>query len=163
MRDKKKDAAVLVCEQTGKEVLDCPWESFADEYVHYVRGDNPLCPVAYEHVFVGRVDKDTGLVPFLHTVFFPDDYAVCEQHLDAVMQHYGYRDLDEWVQEMSPAEIPRGEDGRLVKEDPNYIVDWKLLGALIIADMADNAAVWMTEEAALALVRHYVKEPACIG
>ncbi|MFR1478219.1 MAG: hypothetical protein ACLSB9_22310 [Hydrogeniiclostridium mannosilyticum] len=60
-----------------------------------------------------------------HAFININDYS--EDEIEDVLHYYSYENLDDFVQEISPATIERKADGTLDRESPNYIVDGSLL------------------------------------
>ena len=83
---------------------------------------------------------------------------VVESGKNHVLHYYSYENLDDFVQEISPATIERKADGTLDRESPNYIVEWQLIAEMLFETEAlyrhlVPGKIWNEYEMAAAYIR----------
>lgn len=61
-----------------------------------------------------------------------DFNKVSDEDIQKALNKAGYKDLDMFVQEMSPVSIPVREDGSLDRESDDYCIDYMALASLLI-------------------------------
>lgn len=122
-----------------------PWEDYADEHVLYMRPlDSEVNPSVFEGVLVQRGDE--GMVLFRHDVVFVNDYLTTYEkdktYLDGILNGFGYKNLDDFVEQNSPVAIKPiiKENGDIDRVNtPTYIVDIRLLASLIFEGRGGDA------------------------
>ena len=78
--------------------------------------------------------------------------------IEDILHYYSYENLDDFVQEISPATIERKADGTLDRESPNYIVEWQLIAEMLFETEAlyrhlVPGKIWNEYEMAAAYIR----------
>lgn len=82
-----------------------------------------------------------------------DFNMVSDEDIQKALNKAGYKDLDMFVQELSPVSIPVREDGSLDRESDDYCIDYMALASLMIDIVGEEYLVpgyrWEDKESAL--------------
>ena len=107
------------------------WTLTDDDCAQYVRTVDEYFGKTFE---LWQVCKLVGNYEVAHAIINIDDYS--DDEINEVLNFFGYQDMDEFVDMVSPVQIKRREDGTLDKDSPHYIIEWQLIAEMIFESHA---------------------------
>lgn len=130
--------------------LEPKWVSYSDERELWLRPLELMFPSDFEVVRATPSFLHYGEWAFTHRFIHLSDYRLNDEFDARILNRDG--NMDETTLEIAGVEhIMAGEDGKPDRiNDPNYILDYALLAAMIADD--ESGAQYMSEEQAMALV-----------
>ena len=99
------------------QIRSSKWILTDDDCAQYVRNLDEFKGNVFE---LWQVCGVLDMFAVAHAFININDYS--EDEIEDVLHYYSYENLDDFVQEISPATIERKADGTLDRESPNYIV-----------------------------------------
>lgn len=113
----------------NKQTKQKVWHLMDDDsaqYVCYLDDVAGTTGLLYELIQVTKMPNGFGISRDVIDVS-----AYTEEAILDVMASYGYESLDMFVEQYSPVEIAKKEDGSLDKDDPGYIIDYSLIAEML--------------------------------
>ena len=108
------------------QIRSSKWILTDDDCAQYVRNLDEFKGNVFE---LWQVCGVLDMFAVAHAFININDYS--EDEIEDVLHYYSYENLDDFVQEISPATIERKADGTLDRESPNYIVEWQLIAEML--------------------------------
>ena len=135
------------------QIRSSKWILTDDDCAQYVRNLDEFKGNVFE---LWQVCGVLDMFAVAHAVININDYS--EDEIEDVLHYYSYENLDDFVQEISPATIERKADGTLDRESPNYIVEWQLIAEMLFETEAlyrhlVPGKIWNEYEMAAAYIR----------
>ena len=107
-----------------------PWLLTDDDNAQYVRSLN-FSNTIFE---LYQVCKLVDVYKIAHGIVVIENYS--REEIDETLRFYGYKNMDDFVEQTSPEVISKNEDGSLDKNSPYYIIDWQLIAEMIFEENA---------------------------
>ena len=99
------------------QIRSSKWILTDDDCAQYVRNLDEFKGNVFE---LWQVCGVLDMFAVAHAFININDYS--EDEIEDVLHYYSYENLDDFVQEISPATIERKADGTLDRESPNYML-----------------------------------------
>ena len=135
------------------QIRSSKWILTDDDCAQYVRNLDEFKGNVFE---LWQVCGVLDMFAVAHAFINSNDYS--EDEIEDVLHYYSYENLDDFVQEISPATIERKADGTVDRESPSYIVDWQLIAEMLFETEAlyrhlVPGKIWNEYEMAAAYIR----------
>lgn len=138
------------------ETTNTVWTLTDDDSAQYVRNADEYTGTVFELWQVCELPDGYGVA---YAIVRIEDYT--DDEIKDVLNLYGYRDMDDFVEQTAPGPIQRNEDGSLDKESPNYIIEWQLIAEMLFETEALTDAFvpgkhWEDFDSAAAFIRQEI-------
>ena len=135
------------------QIRSSKWILTDDDCAQYVRNLDEFKGNVFE---LWQVCGVLDMFAVAHAFININDYS--EDEIEDILHYYSYENLDDFVQEISPATIERKADGTLDRESPNHIVERQLIAEMLFETEAlyrhlVPGKMWNEYEMAAAYIR----------